>query len=260
MKKWIIASLLTLFSIEAHSQVLLALLFGDKMNSERLSFGLNFGMNSTTLTNIDEAKFEHTFMLGLYFDIKMKRNPAWSIHPGVDIKNTFGAKNIFPYEVGVPELDTLLADSRIYRKFKLIYTYSTVRYTSKCGIGFDAGMQIGLLTRADDIFMRKEIASGKDELVYSIKNSKSYHRIDVSFRGGLFYKFPKGRGVYLNASFMYGMIDMPKNNPGDPMRNMGIQWNVSIPVGVKDKQIQIGEGDIQPEEEPAIVPENLQSE
>lgn len=234
MKKLVVIILLAVcFAPAAQGQVLMALLFGDKLNSERLSFGLNLGMNSTILTNIDEAKFDHNFTLGLYFDIKLKKNPAWSIHPGVDIKNNFGARHIFPYEVGDPSLDTLLSQSLVTRKFNMIYTFATMRYTTRCGFGFEGGTQIGLLVKAFDHFERSKIAGSNDKFTYSIKNPKKYQRIDVAFRGGVFYKIPKGRGVFINLNCQYGMIDMPKNNTGDPMRNLGIQWAVSIPVGVK---------------------------
>jgi len=241
MKKVITLTLLLAVGYSAQSQVLLALLFGDKLQSEKLSFGLNLGSNITTLSNIEEANYKPSFTLGLYFDIKLKRE-QWSIHPGVDIKNTFGAHKINPYEIGIPELDSLLASSLVHRKFKMIYVPATVRYTTPSGFGLEGGIQVGLLTRADDIFTRKDLNTKKDELTYRVKNSKSYHRIDFGFRGGLFYKLPKGRGVFINANYQVGMVDMPKENPGKPNRNMGFQVNVSIPVGVKDKQINIGLG------------------
>ena len=104
MKKLLTLLILIAMTLPSQSQVLLALIFGDKLNSEKLSFGLDLGMNFTTLTNIDEAKFDHSFMLGLYFDIKLGDSQYWSVHPGVDIKNTYGAKNIDPYIVGIPNL------------------------------------------------------------------------------------------------------------------------------------------------------------
>lgn len=238
MKKILTLLLLIFLALPGRSQVLLALLFGDKLQSERVSFGLNLGMNSTTLTNISEADWQHKFMLGMYFDIKLKNNDAWSIHPGVDIKNTFGARHINPYLIGIPELDTLLASSTISRQLKLIYVPVTMRYTTKAGFGFEGGFQIGVLTRADDFFNQSDLNTKKDELIYSVKNSKSYHRFDFAWRGGVFYKIQKGKGVFINVNFQYGMVDMPKVNAGSPIRNMGIQWNVSIPVGVKDKKAE----------------------
>ena len=66
-----------IISTKVQSQVVIALLFGDKLNSPGLKFGLDGGINLSSLTNISSAKFTPGFNLGLYFDILFKQNSNW---------------------------------------------------------------------------------------------------------------------------------------------------------------------------------------
>ena len=70
MKKIIgILFLIILFN-NAHSQVLITLLLGDKLNSPGMEFGLTGGYNWSTISNMEANKSLSTFNLGFYFVIK----------------------------------------------------------------------------------------------------------------------------------------------------------------------------------------------
>ena len=45
-----------LIASQLHSQVLIALLFGDKLNTDKLDFGLTAGLNLSTISNLADAK------------------------------------------------------------------------------------------------------------------------------------------------------------------------------------------------------------
>lgn len=58
MKKLLLSAMLLLATYGVvQSQVLIAILFGDKLNSEKLEFGLDLGANITKVTGLDGAKY-----------------------------------------------------------------------------------------------------------------------------------------------------------------------------------------------------------
>ena len=67
MKK--LLSLLVVFFCfqQARSQVLMSLIFGDKLNSPNIEFGLDGGVNFSSISNLD-SDYKRDFNLGFYFD------------------------------------------------------------------------------------------------------------------------------------------------------------------------------------------------
>jgi len=57
---------------QANSQVLISLLLGDKLNSEKLKFGLDGGVNFSNISKIDPSKYHAGFNLRFYFDNLLK--------------------------------------------------------------------------------------------------------------------------------------------------------------------------------------------
>jgi len=53
--------LLTFSIQQAYSQILISLLFGDKLNSEKLEFGLDGGFNFSQMSNFESSKPLTTF-------------------------------------------------------------------------------------------------------------------------------------------------------------------------------------------------------
>ncbi len=93
MKKAIILLLLAGFSIgTAKSQVLIALVFGDKLNTPNIEFGLNVGANFTTLVNHPDAKYTTGINLGLYFNFKLSDH--FYLHPELMFMNQMGSRGI----------------------------------------------------------------------------------------------------------------------------------------------------------------------
>ena len=66
MKKSLIL-LIAVFSIhQAKSQVLISLIFGDKLNSPFLEFGLEGGINFSNISNLESSGTNPGFNLGFY--------------------------------------------------------------------------------------------------------------------------------------------------------------------------------------------------
>lgn len=98
IKKYIIIILIILLSSHLlEGQVLISLLLGDKLNSDKLKFGLDGGVNFSNITNSEPSKFHTGFHLGFYFDILLKENTNWWVHSGVMVKSPMGINDISPY-------------------------------------------------------------------------------------------------------------------------------------------------------------------
>ena len=106
-RKLLIITLFTFVCMPGYSQVIISLLFGDKLTSGKIEFGLDGGLNFPTQTGIVGSKTFTNFNLGFYFDIKL--NEPWMIHTGVLLKSNMGASDLPIYPL---ETQTLIVPSR----------------------------------------------------------------------------------------------------------------------------------------------------
>src|SRR5512143_1560162 len=119
MKKLLLTAIILVMTAQVmQGQVLIALVFGDKLNSDKLKFGLDGGANFSTISNISPSKYTTGFNLGFYFDILLKKDKNWFIHTGVIVKSPMGADGITPYSLDDTALDSLFAGGSIERKLR----------------------------------------------------------------------------------------------------------------------------------------------
>ena len=116
MRKGVIrlACVFILLSPSAQGQVIISLIFGDKLNSGKIEFGLDGGVNFSSLSGNPESTPRTGFNLGFYFDIKTGGN--WMVHTGVIVKSTMGAVGLQSYALNNPTLDSLFQTARVERK------------------------------------------------------------------------------------------------------------------------------------------------
>ena len=114
MKKTILIVLLVFIGYSANSQVLISLLLGDVLNSDKIEFGIDGGVNFANIANLDPGKSVALFNLGFYFDIKLKEQLM--LHTGVIVKSNQGADMIEPYSLDNPDLDVVFSTGHVTRK------------------------------------------------------------------------------------------------------------------------------------------------
>src|SRR5689334_4664793 len=107
--------LLVMASYPLRGQVIISLLLGDKLNSGKIEFGLDGGVNYPSIRGLEGGKAKTTFNLGFYFDIKLK-NPAWLVHTGVLVKSTLGESELPVYPLNDPNLDNVFAGGQVKTK------------------------------------------------------------------------------------------------------------------------------------------------
>jgi hypothetical protein len=225
--------MIIIFTQKANSQVLISLLLGDKLNTEKLKFGLDGGLNYSSISNIDPSKYRPNFNLGFYFDFLLKKDMKWYVHTGVLVKSSMGARGLDPYVLNDASLDTLFQNGKIDRKLSYFNVPILVRYKFKNELFVEAGAKLGLLYKAYDIFYN-EIDEKKD-LSYNYNVRDQYNRIDAGVEAGIGYNVIKGTGYNFGLRYYYGLNGLLKDNSGDPQRNSSIYLFASLPVGAGEK-------------------------
>lgn len=224
MKKTLCIASLLLFLHTASAQVLIALLFGNKLNTGQLEFGLTVG---PSLTNISGAggKGKVGLNLGLYFNIKL--NDRWYIHPEGVAKGGFGAKDILPYSTGNDSLDQFFTGGAVKRQIGTLSLPVLIQYKIYKRWFAELGPQVNLLTKPKDIFTGKV---NDNELSYTTEIRETITKLDFGMAGGLVYKLREDHGMGICLRYYGGLTDIQKDLPG-ANRNRMWQLNVTIPIG-----------------------------
>jgi Outer membrane protein beta-barrel domain len=211
-------------SVPVKSQVIIALLFGDKLNTEKLEFGLTVGPNFSSVSN-SGADWKAGLGLGLYFNIKLSDN--WFFHPEAIPKSPFGGKGIPVYPLDDPNLNTSFQNGSITREMSYISLPLLFRYRIKGLLFAEAGPQLSLRTNVKDIF-KEDAAGGELEFVKNVEND--YTRFDFGAAAGLVLKLKKDKGMGIGVRYYYGFIDVMKSSAGSQQNN-GLFVYVSFAVG-----------------------------
>jgi hypothetical protein len=223
LKILFIVGITCLSASPSHSQVIIALLFGDKLNSDKLEFGLAGGLNLSNISNMTDTKNRSGFNLGLYFNIKLNENCFLRIEAVP--KFPTGISKMKPYSLNDPGLDSLLYAGEVTRKIKNIGLPVLIRYRIKNLLFAEGGPQLNLRTKAKDIF-----ESG--DLTYKNHIEDNITRFDFGFAFGLVQKLNNQIGaVALGLRYYIGVTDIDKLNSGS-QKNGVFQFLVNIPIGV----------------------------
>jgi hypothetical protein len=230
MKMKILMFVFLLFSYTASSQILISLLLGDKLNNGKMEFGLDGGLNMSSIDGLDQSKNAPGFNLGFYFGIKLcKSNPAWLIHTGVIVKSPMGATDLPVYSLNNANLDTSFADGSVVRKLRYFNVPVMIKYKIK-NLYLEGGPQFGLLNRATDEF--KTQVKDKDDLTYKLNVRKNFHPIDAGLIMGAGYRLQKGNGMNIGIRYYYGFTDIVKEASAQKQYNRSLYFVVGIPIGV----------------------------
>jgi hypothetical protein len=225
-----------LFSQVMQGQVLISLLFGDKLNSPTLKFGLDGGANFSTISNLSGAKYRTGFNLGFYFDFLLKKDKPWYIHTGVLVKSALGANGITPYHLTNADstaLDSLFSNGSVDRKLSYFNVPILIRYSFKKKLFIELGPMLSLGYKANDIFTTE--IENKDDLSFDNDVKDQFVKLDVGGMAGIGYAIDALNGMNFGLRYYYGFLDIVKNNSGDPQKNSSFYLFASIPIGAGEK-------------------------
>ena len=229
MKKYIISILFLFFIYNLQSQVLIALILGDKLNNGKMEFGLDGGLNFSSISELEANKWKRDFNLGFYFDIKMKKQ--WYFNTGVLVKSSLGVDNLS--ETDLNEIGTNLEITQLgdyTQKISYFLVPTLAKYRFKNNLYVEAGPQFGLMYKAwlEHNFNDEE---GNENRIRE-ENKDAVNRMEVGAVAGVGYRLLEGLGWTIGVRYHYGLTNVYKNISS--IKNHALFLKLNIPIGVSE--------------------------
>jgi len=230
MKKSIslIILLSVVFTAKLQSQVLMTLLFGDKLNNGGIEFGISGGGNFGTIGGIETTDYYNDWNLGFYFNIRLKET-HWYIYTGTLVKAKTGATlseqavqdiglNIYPY------------DGTYSQKIDYFIVPAFMKYRFDNRFHIEAGPQFQLMYKAKVEF---EYAENENSVIVNQDNEDDMRRIDAGIGLGIGYRFnDKSTGATIGLKYYQGLVNVYKDVSGT--KNSTFFLQIDIPIGASD--------------------------
>jgi hypothetical protein len=214
-----------------NAQVLITLLFGEALNSEKIEFGLVGGMNRSYIIDIEDSEGKNNFNLGFYFHILMKNSSYFST--GVLVKSNVGATGMNTYPIGDPDFDAVYVNGTLTKKINCFYVPILFHQRFNNRWYIEAGPQLGLIYKPLDIF---EVTEYGGDLSYKREVMDEYKHLDAGLLGSVGYKFKKEtKSMSAGINYYYGLVNV-SNNPDHKIKNSSIYFYIKIPIGVEKKK------------------------
>ena len=225
-KKLLALAIGVLLTGSAQSQVLISLLFGDALNTDKIEFGLTGGLNRTNFNGTLDASGLNNFNLGFYFHIMLRENSF--ISTGVLVKSNLGATGMKPYSLGDPNLDAIFQNGILTTKINTFQVPIMWQQRIKQRLLLEGGIQAGLRAKAFDYF---DAESSSGDATFKKEVSDRYYRLDAGVVGGLGYKLKKDlKSMSLGLLYYYGLVDV-RIDPNIKSQNSSLNVYLRIPIG-----------------------------
>ena len=226
MKKFLF-SLFFLFAINTvNSQVLLTLLFGDKLNSPNLEFGLEGGLNFPAISGLDTSSRFSTFNIGFYFDFTVKEK--FHIYTGVLVKSKLGVDKLSESDLLAAGVEFIDENGTYSQKINYFLVPVFGRYLITENIFVEAGPEFGLRYKA-----WVEYENETDDVDITIKqyNKDKINPIEAGVGFGAGYKINKIGGMSFGVKYFQGLVNVYKGNSST--KNNSLFLAVTLPIGAK---------------------------
>jgi len=199
-----------------------------------IEFGLEGGLNESTIYQLTDAHYKAGFNLGFYFDFKLKKNPSWMINTGVIVKSPMGAKDLPVYLINNPSIDNAFVGGSINRELRYFNVPVLLKHSFKNKVFLKGGIQLGLLSRAYDAF--RNSINEKNDLNYTLDIKDQIHTIDAGFAFGAGYDLMKVKGMHVDVVYYMGLTNITKSSTAGNQYNRSLYLNVGIPIGKNPKK------------------------
>jgi hypothetical protein len=223
----IVISIFIFLPAELNAQVLITLLLGDALNTDKIEFGLIGGMNRSYIPTIDESKGMNNFNLGFYFHILMKNSSYLST--GVLVKSNVGATGMHTYPLGDAAFDSVFKDGTLTKKINCfaVPILFHQRFNNRWYI--EAGPQLALIFKPTEVF---EDSPLDGDITFTKVVKDQYKHIDAGITAGVGYKFKQQvKSFSIGINYYYGFVDVSAN-PDLKIKNSSIYFFAKIPIGV----------------------------
>lgn len=231
-KKRLFIAVLFLFSFGAvQSQVLIALLLGDKLNTGKVEFGLDGGINYANISGMDSKSGIRNLNLGFYFDIRMKNN--WYLNTGVLVKSNMGLDNLTERDLDFLNATIYDAEGEYRQKISYFLVPALAKYKFDNNMHVELGLQFGLMYDAY-IEFNSEVDGNSARIREN--NKEAINRFDMGANVGVGYRLLKGLGWTLGARYYYGFIDVYKARSGTNSNSLFLKLNIPMGLSIEKKE------------------------
>jgi hypothetical protein len=228
----VLFALFFLLSIEAaSSQILISLLFGDKLNSDSIEFGLEGGFNFSQIGALETDKRLSSFNLGFYFDFRLK--DSWKLYTGVLVKSKLGVDELSDSDLLLLDVVPMEEAGNYAQYINNFLVPALIKYEFPSRIYAEAGPQFGLMYKS---WVQFDSDVDGVETRIRIENKDALNTLDVGGVVGVGYRLQPGKGISLGIKYYQGFTNVIKGVSGS--RNNSIFLKCNIPIGVgkeKDK-------------------------
>ena len=230
--KKLVFILCLLFGISTQSQVLLTVIFGDKLNSEGLEFGLEGGINWSNISVLDADKSLSSFNLGFYFDFKLK--DQWNIYTGVLVKSKMGDLNLSDNDLAFLEITPSEEEGEYSQKMNYFIVPALLKYNFKNRIYVEGGPQFGLMYKS-----WVEFLSDNDDRSVRTRdyNKDKINKLDAGVTIGTGYKLMADSGMTIGIKYYHGFANVYKGVSGT--NNSSLFLKVNIPIGAAKSEQKV---------------------
>ncbi|MBO9201708.1 MULTISPECIES: outer membrane beta-barrel protein [Niastella] len=227
IKKIIVLALCFFITVTTRSQILISILFGDKLNTDKMTFGLSIGNAWNNLKGYNQSDPQSNFNLGLFLTLKLETKLFLQFDALAKYK--LGAKGLPVYTLGDATLDTIYQHGSLRRSLSYLGLNTSIQYRFWKYLNVDAGPQIAIRVKAKD-FLEADHEQGKQIFEKNMKDSTT--RFDFGLASGISWQFSKGRGLKLAVRYYWSLVDLYPSEAGNNEAR-SFQLNLYIPIGGK---------------------------
>jgi len=236
IKRLIILLFLASVSYTSQSQILISLLFGDKLNSPGVEFGLEGGLTYASISGFETSNYVGDFYLGFYFDIRLEE-PKWWLSTGLILKNSLGVDKLTATDLVFLKTDTFPEEGDYSQRIKYYQLPVSLKYRFKSSIYVEMGFQAALRRRATFVQFDSNI-DGQERKIRT-SNKDDVNPVDFGGLIGVGYTFFKGSGLTFALKYYYGFTNVYKGIDG--RRNSAFYVQFNVPIGAGKKNIKQNE-------------------
>ena len=202
----------------------MALLFGDRVASEKFHLSLDLGANYSSLPGIKNQQG----VFGVYFGLgtNIKLNEKWALTPEFKPLSPRGARQVPPLN----DYSLVLTDPQYEIALNFIDVPILLQYRPGTKWLFSTGPQISFLTRANQLAEGKLPNGNSVSISESIKSS--FHKVYFAVPLEVGYRLSsarKGKGLNVKMRYNIGVSDMISNTSYGSSTGSTFQFFLSFP-------------------------------
>jgi hypothetical protein len=204
------------------------MIFGDKLNSEDIEFGLEGGINYASISGFESDSRISPFNLGFYFDIRLKNQ--WNLYTGVLVKAKLGSNELSPGDLNALGIAPQAEEGTYSQQIRYFLVPALIKYNFPNRIYLETGPQFGLKYQA---WVEFESETSESSIRIRDFNRDALNTIEAGWVVGTGYRLSPKSSMTFGIKYYRGITQVYKDLPGV---NDAIFFKFNIPIGAVKNQ------------------------